>query len=73
MPAPPPAAAAARAIDEHLGDLVGRLTRKLGPQRGRIAHPEPRRHRDHLIGQPAGSVARATLYGPRPAAGRAGA
>ena len=41
---------AGRALDERVGDLVRRLAGKLHMERGLIAHPEPWRHRDDLIG-----------------------
>src|ERR1700677_5135420 len=42
---------AGRALDQRVGDLVGRLAGELRLQRLLVPDPQPRRHRDHLSDQ----------------------
>ena len=73
---------AGRALDQRVGDLVGRLAGELHLQRRLVTDPQPRRHRDHLSHQVAGarirspphrrsSRPRALADHARPASGRA--
>jgi hypothetical protein len=46
-----------RALDERVGDLLRGLAAELLLQRRLVTYPQPRRHRGHLRGQPAGTPA----------------
>jgi hypothetical protein len=57
MPAAPPrrGGGTGRALDERVGDLVSRLAGKCARSVAWSRTRSPRRHRDHLISQPAGT------------------